>query len=62
MEDLFDSNIAPLLLGAEGGLVLVHILGIYTVPPLLLVASVPAMTVGVYCTARYYLRKWGWIS
>lgn len=62
MEEYFDGYVAPLLLGAGGGLVLVHVLGIQPVPALLLVASVPAMAVGAFCTARHYLRRWGLLS
>ena len=62
MEDYFDTYVAPVLLGLGAGLVLVHALGFQTVHPLLLVASVPAMAVGTYGTARHYLRKWGLLS
>lgn len=62
MEGYFDTYLAPVLLGGGVGLVLVHVLGIQVVHPLLLVATVPAMALGVCGTARHYLRKWGWIS
>ena len=57
MEEYFDTYIAPLLLGERGGLVLVHVLGMQSVSPLLLVGTVPAMSVGAYGTARHHLRK-----
>jgi len=62
MDEVFDTHVAPLLLGCGAGLVLVHVLGIQAVHPLLLAASVPVMAIGAYGTARDYLRKWGLLS
>ena len=59
MDGYFETYVAPVLLGGGIGLVLIHVLGIQTVHPLLLVATVPAMAIGVCGTARHYLPQMG---
>ena len=62
MDEVFDTHVAPLLLGGGAGLVLIHALGIQAVHPLLLIASVPVVAVGACGMARHYLRRWGLLS